>query len=74
MVEAPEKRVAHKERRACDYENPTAGWTREKYDARVAQILVQYENVVYAALPNMDAAWSACADARKSPGEKRKTN
>ena len=55
VVEAPEKRVAHKERRACDYENPTAGWTREKYDARVAQILVQYENVVYAALPNMDA-------------------
>ena len=47
--------MAHKERRACDYENPTAGWTREKYDARVAQILVQYENVVYAALPNMDA-------------------
>ena len=54
IVEAPHKNATNKERRNCDYDNPSAGWSREHYDAVVAQMAVQYSNVVLVALPGMN--------------------
>ena len=53
IVEAPDKYCTSKERRNTDYDNPGAGWSRDGYDTCVAQIAVQYANVVLVALPGM---------------------
>jgi hypothetical protein len=53
IVESPDKFCTSKERRGCDYDNPNAGWSRDEYDMCVAQIVVQYADVVLVALPGM---------------------
>ena len=53
IVESPDKFCTSKERRGCDYNNPNAGWSRDEYDMCVAQIVVQYADVVLVALPGM---------------------